>query len=147
MPELKHLVQQLICKLWFRANKLTLNLDKSSFSIFHTPRKKLLIKFNTLNVDGVITDRLHQVKCLGTFLDDKLNWKAHVNYLCQKLNKIQCAFKFIKKKLVPKQHKCQLYCAYHYSQISCGIIADGTAAKSNLIKVQRRYKINLGSFV
>ncbi len=30
-----------------------------------------------------------------------------------------------------------IYCAYHYSQISYGIEADGTADKTNLIKVQR----------
>ncbi len=78
MPELKHLAQELICKLckWFRANKLTLNLDKSNFSIFHPPRKEITDEFNTLNVDGVIIERLHHVKYLGTFLDDKLNWKA-----------------------------------------------------------------------
>ncbi len=38
---------------------------------------------------------------------------------------------------MPRQYKCQLYYAYHYSQISYGIEAYGTAAKSNLIKVHR----------
>ncbi len=72
MPELKDLAQELICKLceWFQANKLTLNWDKSNFSIVHPPRKKIPDEFNTFNVDGVIIDRLHHVKYLGTFLDD-----------------------------------------------------------------------------
>ena len=49
-----------------------------------------------------------QVKYLGTYLDYKLNWKAHINYLCQKLNKILCGFKLKKKNVVPKQYKSQL---------------------------------------
>ena len=53
---LKQLAEELINKLcnWFCANKLTLNLDKSNFSIFHPPRKKISNEFNTLNVGGLL---------------------------------------------------------------------------------------------
>ncbi len=75
------------------------------------------------------------MKYLGTYLDDQLNWKAHINYLSQKLTKILCAFKVIKK-LIPKQYRYQLYYAYHYFQICYGIETCGIATKSNLNKIQ-----------
>ncbi len=47
-------MQELICKLceWLWANKLTLNLDISNFSLFHPPRKKITDEFYSLNVGG-----------------------------------------------------------------------------------------------
>ena len=45
MKELQQLAEEPINKLcnWFCAKRLTLNLDKSNFSIFHPPRKKLVM--------------------------------------------------------------------------------------------------------
>ena len=39
LKQLKELAEQLICM----TNKLTLNLDKSNFSIFYPPRRKILM--------------------------------------------------------------------------------------------------------
>ncbi len=103
--------------------------------LVHPSRKKIGDEFNTLNVGGVIIERLYEVKYLGTYLDDQLNWKPHINYLSQKQTKILCAFKLIKN-LLPKQYRYQLYHAYHYSQICYGIETYGIVTKSNLNKIQ-----------
>ena len=59
---------------WFRANKLTLNIDKTNFIIFTTPdrRKKLNIP-NTLNFNNITINRTDQAKYLGLILDEDLN--------------------------------------------------------------------------
>ncbi len=44
--QIKENSEKLFCKLeeWFAANKLTLNLDKTNFNIFHPPRKKMITR-------------------------------------------------------------------------------------------------------
>ncbi len=34
---------------------------------------------------ALILKGLDQLMYLGTYLDDRLNWKAHINYSCQKI--------------------------------------------------------------
>ncbi len=46
----------------------------------------------------------------------------------------------VKKNVIPKQYRYQLYYAYHYSQICYGIETYGVATKSNLNKIQRLQK-------
>lgn len=46
--------------------------------------KQITDEFETLNVGGVVIKRLRHAKYIGTYLHDKLNWKAHLHYLCQK---------------------------------------------------------------
>ncbi len=99
LKELKQNAELLMLKLsaWFTSNKLTLNLEKNNFSIFHPPRKKIPVAFDTGNIQvlGVTIKRVTHVRYLGTLLDDKLNWGEHISFLCH-ITKILSAFKLIK---------------------------------------------------
>ena len=53
------------------ANKLSLNIEKSNFVIFHPPQKKLLLK-------GKYIRQEHSIKYLGVMTDEYLNWKSYV---------------------------------------------------------------------
>ena len=59
-------------------------------------------------------NRVQVVKYLGFTLNDKLNWNAHINTVCQCLEKIAISFEIIKN-YVPKicKQKQQL----HYAQM------------------------------
>ena len=55
LNQLKYDGEKLLLKLcdWFAANKLTLkiltlNIDKTNYSIFHPPRKKILSEYDSL---------------------------------------------------------------------------------------------------
>ena len=68
---------------WFNANKLTLNVKKSSYMIFQPNNTDACELNNTLN--GVTLPRTCNTKFLGTWLDEKLNWTEHVRNLKTKL--------------------------------------------------------------
>ena len=72
-------------KSWLDCNKLALNIDKTNFVLFHSPRKKLPdhinIKFGKKNVS-----RAKYVKFLGILLDEHLTWKYHISELHKKLS-------------------------------------------------------------
>ena len=73
-------------KSWLEINKLALNIEKTSFVIFHSSRKKLTddiqIKFGKKPVT-----RAKYVKFLGVLMDEHLSWKFHITELTKKLSR------------------------------------------------------------
>ena len=72
---------------WFKANKLTLNVDKTKFMIFGTNRT--LEKFDDVKLiyNNNQIERVDELKYLGVKLDSKLSWSAHVDYLSKNISK------------------------------------------------------------
>ena len=73
-------------KKWLDANCLSLNIDKTNFVIFHSPRTKLsepiVIRFCRKKIQ-----REQYVKFLGVLSDENLSWKYHINELSKILSR------------------------------------------------------------
>ena len=70
---------------WLTENKLTLNVSKSHFMIFHRAR----IKTDSIKI-ALGKSRIKQVpftKFLGVIIDDKLNFDNHISYIKNKISK------------------------------------------------------------
>ena len=134
---------------WFKSNRLTLHLDKTCYSIFHGPRKKIPRMYDNMSIDGHVIHREHKVKYLGLIIDETLSWKDHVDYVITSLSKFYGIFNEIKH-FVPKKYKLTIYKAYVSSKISYGIEIYGslsvTLSKRVLFIVQTNYIRNLTSF-
>ena len=61
---------------WLSANKLSLNLSRSSLLVFHPPQKKL--KTINIQINGLNILLKEKAKYLGIILDENLSWHAHV---------------------------------------------------------------------
>ena len=61
---------------WFNANKLTLNIEKSSYLLYHN--QKQLVPHFKIELSGVEIPRVKHAKLLRVWLDDKLKWDIHV---------------------------------------------------------------------
>ena len=74
---------------WFSANKLSLNVEKTKFSLFHKLGKKYSIPSHlpTLKINNHDIERVNTMKFLGVLLDDNLSWKEHIKYLENKIAK------------------------------------------------------------
>ena len=72
--------------LWFQSNKLSLNINKTHYMVFHRSRRK----FNK-TVDIIINNNVIEEKksttFLGVILDSGLTWAEHVNYVKNKVSK------------------------------------------------------------
>ena len=66
---------------WFKANCLSLNLQKTKYMLFHTKDRSKHTP--ELIVGNYKIERVNAAKFLGIVLDDKLCWDEHINY-CQK---------------------------------------------------------------
>ena len=72
--------------VWLRANKLSLNVQKAYYMVFHRAR----IKFDehvVITIDNVILQSTNSLKYLGVIIDYKLNWKQHIAHVNNKISK------------------------------------------------------------
>ena len=72
---------------WLVANRLTLNVSKTHYMIFHRSRIKTVDHEIILN--GNVVKRVTSVstKFLGIIVDDQLKWKQHIDYIKNKISK------------------------------------------------------------
>lgn len=137
--------QQSLHKLhqWFNDNHLTLNIDKTCYSIF---TNKPIPQIN-LEINNILIKREQSVKYLGIYLDEKLNWKTHIDSVCTKLIQLTGASSYISQ-FIHKNNLLQIYYAYIFPHIKYGIEVYGSAPKYTLKKLQatqtRLLKILLG---
>ena len=78
--ELKHV------NTWLCANKLSLNIDKSNFILFHPPQKKVKASINLYIKQTLLTEK-DSIKYLGIMLDSNLNWKKQVQSISTKIKR------------------------------------------------------------
>ena len=72
---------------WLCANKLTLNISKSKYMILSSRNKPRERDF-AVKINKTKLDKCTSYKYLGVFIDENLNWKAHISYICEKLTKV-----------------------------------------------------------
>jgi hypothetical protein len=114
---------------WFTANKLILNLEKTSIMKFVTnnmPHCPLTIGYKDNYIEVVST------KFLGIHLDNHLNWKDHIDQIIPKLSAAYYAvrqmYHFINQNTLKS-----IYFAYFHSIVKYGIIFWGNSSNSKKI--------------
>ena len=70
---------------WLNANKLSINVSKSHYMVFHRSRRK--INKGNIILDTTILYQVTYTKFLGVILDDKLKWTHHISYIKNKISK------------------------------------------------------------
>ena len=122
---------------WIIANRLSLNLVKTNYMLFSNTLASLPdnIIFNDIQITEVLS-----TKFLGLHIDNKLNWKDHISYLCKLLSRNTGIINSLKS-IFPKNVLCMLYSTLILPYINYGILAWGNAANvhlDGLLKVQKR---------
>ena len=84
------MITSLNCELaklteWLNANKLSINVSKSHYMVFHWSRRK--INKGHILLDTTILSQVTFIKFLGVILDEKLKWTHHMSYIKNKLSK------------------------------------------------------------
>ena len=72
--------------IWLKAHKLTVNIKKTHYMMFHRTRIKLNTNFKIL-INSNIIDHTNNTKFLGVIIDNKMNWSAHIHYIKNKMSK------------------------------------------------------------
>ena len=108
--------------IWMKANKLSLNIEKTKCMLFHKHNKQLPnleFKINTVSLEIV-----DEFCFLGLNLDKSLNWNAHIRELSGKLNRSIGVLNKLRYTL-PQNIKILLYNSFILSRINYCILAWG----------------------
>ena len=107
-------------KKWLDANKLSLNIAKTNYIIFHSPSVNIpsdaVIKIRKKHIK-----RVKFVNFLGVLLDEHLSWKYHFSELSKKLART-CGMLFKTRNLLQVDVLLCLYNALFLSFLQYGLI-------------------------
>ena len=120
---------------WFIANKLTLNVDKTSFIIFRSKRNTVNNLPEVIGHDNIKIKRETKIKYLGLTLEEHLRWDQHTNDICNKLKSLFPLFYNIRQYL-DKDNIRNIYYTMVYSRIKYGSIITGQTTNENINKIQ-----------
>ena len=112
---------------WFRANSLTLNVQKTKYLLFAPSNKKKTIN---LMIDNCIIKPSSNTKFLGVIVDDKLEWTQHVKNVLTKM-KQNCSLMRLSRNLLSKHGLKTVYYAHIYSHMTYCISIWGSMTNAN----------------
>ena len=74
---------------WFRANKLSLNVKKTNYTLFYkcSLKDKMSLKLPELKIGNNIIEKATSIKFLGVMIDKNISWRDHVKTVENKLSK------------------------------------------------------------
>ena len=123
---------------WLQSNKLTLNLLKTHYMVFHRAKHKHMdVK---LCINKVPIQQVDNTKFLGVIIDDNLNWSNHISYINSKIAKgigIICRA----RKFFSKSALINLYYAFIFPYLIYCVEVWGNALSTHtqpLIKLQNK---------
>ena len=73
---------------WFNINKLSLNVDKTHYVVFHSSKIYLTKKCDPILINNKPLNREATSKFLGILIDENLNWLKHINAVSSKVIKV-----------------------------------------------------------
>ena len=119
---------------WFKANKLTLNVEKTVFMLFHPKGKKLK---EQLTFENKTIENSHETKFLGIWLNDNLSWESHIRQLSIKIKENIILLRK-SKNLLKHNAMLPIYYGHVHSHIKYGILLWGSMINSSqLARIQK----------
>ena len=116
---------------WFKANKLTLNLDKTVCMIF-SPNKNKNNNINIKILEQTIPVCSH-TKFLGLWLDSNLNWDRQLSVVCSKMKQNTGLLRKCKNFLDNSTLRA-VYYAHVHSYLSYSVLVWGSTSKEHSLK-------------
>src|SRR5437867_5112353 len=104
---------------WCLAIRLTINLDKTNYTVFSPSRKTSIDNIN-IYIGKVQIQYTTCCKYLGILIDHKLDWQEHIDFIYKKLLKF-CGIFYKIRDLLPFQCLKMVYFSFVYTHILYGI--------------------------
>ena len=68
---------------WLGANKLSLNIAKTKYMVFHTSKRNVI--YPNLKVNNNNIERVTEFNFLGVILNSHMTWNKHINHISMKI--------------------------------------------------------------
>ena len=121
---------------WLAANKLSLNISKTKYSLFHYKQKKI-ITYPNIEINNNKLSLVKHYKFLGIFMDDTLTWDVHIHYISNKISKTVGLLSKLKS-FFPKLILLNIYNSLILSNINYGITCWSFGQCTRIETLQKR---------
>ena len=111
---------------WLKLNKLSLNVSKTKFIIYHSPNKHVISP--SIKINNTAIERVSNFNFLGITLDEHLSWKHHVDKISVKISKIIGIINLMKR-YVPQVILKILYNTLVLPHLNYGLLVWGHKSK------------------
>ena len=129
--------------VWFKANKLTLNVKKTKFMVFSEINSEIgnhSLKIGDTNIEQIGTKcKEKYFKFVGHVLDDRMSWEGHIEHICKKLASANFGINS-SKKFLPLKVRKMLYYSLFDSHLNFGNLLWGCAKDKQLKKIETLQK-------
>lgn len=116
---------------WLAENSMALNANKTKHMIFQKCKNQDIVDYKVIKYKENIIEEVKDINFLGIVIDNKLNFKNHINKIVQKIKKLTyCCYK-IRDKLDDKGKQMFYYSMIH-SVILYGIEVYSNTTWENL---------------
>lgn len=144
LDKLENVINEELSRIsvWFKLNKLSLNIKKTNYILFKPSKAKNSHNYGDLKIkiDNVLIIRVDKTKFLGVILNEHLSWKDHLKTLSNKISKSLGILLKIRKTL----HSDTLLMLYRtliqpYIEY-CNIVwaSESSSALTNLYRKQKK---------
>ena len=110
---------------WIRANKLSLNLQKTKYMLFSNTLEALPLD---IILDDTSLESVSEIKFLGITVDNKLSWKPHIASTCNTISRNIGVINRLKSH-IPTSSLLTLYSSLILPYLNYGILAWGNSHK------------------
>jgi hypothetical protein len=118
--------------IWFRANRLSLNVTKTHYIQFTV--KRCDVKNLGININGVCIEAVQSTRFLGVEVDSQLSWKPHLASIERKLSSSVGVLRRVRYKINLKT-ACMLYDILILPYLNYCNIVWASTYKTNLGKI------------
>ena len=116
---------------WFMANRLSLNVKKTTLLIFRSKHDKSRLDKISIKIQGTKLKSSKSVKYFGVYIDENLSWDCHISELCKRLS-ISNGIIAKLRHYVPKNTLISVYYSIFYSHLFDGCHVWNLATKTNI---------------
>ena len=118
---------------WIISNKLTLNIDKTQYIIFHR-NKNIPVNLERLKIGSSVLKEVENTKFLGVIVDRQLSWSSHIQNIVNKINK-QCGILYLTRNYLNAKALKLIYYSLIYPFLSYCHTVWGAAGKTMLDRI------------
>ena len=117
---------------WIFSNKLTLNINKTHYIIFH--RRKINSHIPPIMFGNSVLERVQCTKFLGVTIQENLKWDKHIQSVSDKVNKL-CGILYLTRHQFTASALNQIYYSLIYPNLTYCITVWGASAKSRINQI------------
>ena len=118
---------------WFKANTLSLNINKTNYMIF--PHKRHIDPSHNLSIANTNMDQVKRTKFLGIHIDQQLKWDVHVDGIKSKISSYLFSMNKVKH-FIPTSLMKILYYSMVYPYLTYGIALWGSTFQCHIHKLK-----------